>query len=311
MNKNFKRFIYSIIFLLFSAGSVFGWGYHTHRKITADAMRLMPESFKQKFSSQKKSFLQGCTDPDMLLKDFYNHIYYPDGSHTGGYERIQELYDKAVYLLGENKSLEKSAYILGLLSHYIADLNQPLHTAGKARDPNEDEYHSKYEREINRNLKKFELSEIQFRPIKTVKVRVQKMASEALRHYDAIGAAYRNGNRLEEVWDMTEKQIQNSVQNIVDFWSSAWQDSGHTLNNQNYMQTDLSWQTTDSADSKAESININSASAAELAAFFNISRSKARRIISGRPFRRVYDLARTKVFTPMYIQRNKDKIRLK
>jgi hypothetical protein len=311
MSKNFKHFIYSIVLLFLCSTSVFAWGYHTHRKITADAMRLMPEPFKQKFGSQKNSFLQGCTDPDMLIKDFYNHIYYPDGSHTGGYKRIKELYDKAVYLMREDVSPAKSAYVLGLLSHYIADLNQPLHTAGKARDPYEDEYHSKYEKEVNRSLKSFELSNIHIKPITTIKIRVQQMASEALRHYDSIGAAYRSGNGLKDIHAMTEKQIGNSVQNIVDFWSSAWKDSGHLLSNVNNTQTDIFWQTDDGKATKANSININSASTAELATFFNISRSKARRIISGRPYRRVYDLARTKVFTPMYIQRNKDKIRLK
>ena len=311
MNKNFQCIFYSILLILFASSTLFAWGYHTHRKLTADAMRFMPQSFKQKFCTQKNSFLQGCTDPDMLIKDFYNHIYYPDGSHIGGYKRIRELYTKAVRLLYDNQSLEKSAYVLGLLSHYIADLNQPLHTAGRDRDPYEDDYHSKYEKDVNHNLKNFELSDIQIKPIKTIRTRVQEMAAKAFDHYDEIGNAYRYGNGLKDIHYMTEKQLNNSVQNIVDFWSSAWQDAGNSINNTNNTQTEISWQTNNKNESKAKSININRASAAELASFFDISQSKARRIISGRPFRRAFDLARTKVFTPMYIQRNKDKIRLK
>jgi hypothetical protein len=110
------------------------WSYHTHRKITADAVRLMPDSFRKQFSGYKSHFLKGATDPDTMIKDFANHAYHPDGSHPDGLYRIQSIYNKAVELVKSGESTEKTAYILGLLSHYIADLNQPLHTAGSERD---------------------------------------------------------------------------------------------------------------------------------------------------------------------------------
>ncbi len=301
-----KALLFAIMLAMLSS-SLYAWGYHTHRKLTAEAFRNMPEAFQTRFNSQKKSFLKGATDPDTMIKDFMNHIYYPDGSQTGGLYRIQDLFNRSVELLNSGISDEKTAYVMGLMSHYIADLNVPLHTAGSERDPDESSYHSNYESDINHNLRNFHFSFAGERHLSSIEERVKEMTTDALKHYDEIGASYRAGTDLAPLMAMTEKQLNAAVQNIVDFWCAALRSAKFNLAPTGASEPD--WNLT-SNKKASEKININSASAVELAEFFNISAAKAQRIVDSRPYRTAYDLAKSGVFNPMFIKRNKEKIKV-
>lgn len=290
------------------------WSYHTHRKITADAARLMPESFRNEFTGHKSHFLKGSTDPDTMIKDFANHAYHPDGSHTDGMYRIMALFDKAVELIRTRESPDKIAYTLGLVSHYIADLNQPLHTAGSERDPDESEYHSRYERDLNPHLKNLALPQIEYRPVESVESAIKSMAIEANRFYGHIGSAYRGGRGLPELIEISDRQIAASIENVVNFWLGIYRQAGHNFGesaNQAFKtsQTTADW-SGESKSSSNDMININNASAEALADFFKISPQKARSIVSSRPFNTAYDLAKVEGFTVHFVKRHKDRIRL-
>lgn len=312
MNK-FKKALCAVILLCLTCQPLLAWSYHTHRKITANAVRLMPESFRNQFSGHKAHFLKGSTDPDTMIKDFANHAYHTDGSHPDGLYRIVALYTKAVELIRSKESPEKIAYLLGLLSHYVADLNQPLHTAGKSRDPNESEYHSKYERDLNPHLKNLQLPQINYTPVESPEQRIIAMTNEANRYYDEIGSAYRGGNGLPQVLTISEQQINASIQNIVDFWLGAYKEAGHNFWEtpaQATLTDTATWSSESSSKGGSDTININSASHAELTTFFNITPVKAQRIIEGRPFNAAYDLAKVEGFTVHFVKRHKDSIKL-
>ncbi len=316
MNVIRKALIIMLWLLLLAAATpANAWSYHTHRKITADAVRLMPESFRREFSGKKSHFLKGATDPDILIKDFLNHVYHTDGSAVGGLSRIRQLFDKAVELIATQQDPEAIAYVLGLMSHYIADINQPLHTAGRERDANESEYHSKFERDLNPVLKELKLPTVEYRPVTSVEERVKAMAREANRYYDEIGMAYRGGRGLEQVRTMAERQITASTQNIVDFWLGAYLVAGRTFSQSAEMaqQTDLgeNWGSkVPEKNSDNRQININTASTGELANFFNIPTSRASKIVGGRPYASAYDLAKIDGFNVHFVRRHKDRIKL-
>jgi len=292
------------------------WSYHTHRKITADAVRLMPESFRREFSGKKSHFLKGSTDPDIIIKDFTSHVYHPDGSATDGLKRIQQLFDKAVELIKSNQSADSIAYTLGLMSHYIADINQPLHTAGRDYDANESEYHSLFERDLNPVLKELALPTVEYRPVTFVEDRVKSMAKEANRYYDEIGIAYREGKGLTPLRPMAERQIAASTQNIIDFWLGAYQAAGRifpeTAAAAQTDDIDENWSSKEAPQDKSsnDQININTASPDDLATFFNIPKSRAQRIVEGRPFNSAYDLAKVDGFNVHFVRRHKDRIKL-
>ncbi len=305
------------LLLLVSSHTAFAWSYHTHRKLTADAVRLMPEAFRNEFAGQKANFLKGATDPDSLIKDFTNHVYHPDGSMVDGLYRIQDLFKTSVSLIRSNAGPEKISYLLGLMSHYIADLNQPLHTAGSERNPDESEYHVKYERDLNPHLSNLALPEISYRPVTDIEQRVKDMTSAANLEYGAVDQAYRGGGRgLSEVMEMSQRQLAASTRQIVDFWLGAYLEAGRTFNETAATAatsaSEADWQSEEAFSQKADDqININSATAQQLAQFFNIELPKAQRMVDARPFNSAYDLAKVQGFTVHFVKRHRDRIKLK
>jgi len=292
------------------------WSYHTHRKITSDAVRLMPEAFRREYAGKKSHFLKGATDPDTLIKDFTSHVYHPDGSATDGLYRVQQLFDKAVELVRNGQDPDGTAYVLGLMSHYIADINQPLHTAGRDYDANESEYHTQFERDLNPVLKELKLPTVEYRPVTSVEERVKSMAQEANRYYDEIGIAYRDGRGLAPLREMAERQIAVATQQIIDFWLGVYLAAGRTFEqtaeSARNDQAAENWSADKAvASGSSDTININNASIDDLATFFNISQSKAARIPESRPFNSVFDLAKVDGFNVHFVRRYKDRIKLR
>lgn len=313
---------YVIILLLLSVSitePLYPWSYHTHRKITSDAIRLMPDAFKGEFSAYKEHFLRGATDPDTLLKDFRNHVYHPYDSYQSGLSRIQELFNKLVEMVENKCEPEKIAYIFGLISHYIADINQPLHTDGVRRDPDESTYHAKFERDLNRYLSNLVLPKIKYKPVTRIRDRTHSMAIDANRHYDEIGSAYKNGLGISDVKNMAFRQIDKSIQNIVDFWLGIYSVAGKVFPESestiSTIQYSAKGEKTGGDELKAnnmgEKININSASKDELSIFFKISPLKSQRIIDARPFRSEYELAKIEGFNVFFVKRNKERIQIR
>jgi len=318
MEKMIKKTLLIVLLLMLCLADVpaQAWSYHTHRKITSDAVRLMPDAFRREFSGKKSHFLKGSTDPDTLIKDFTSHVYHPDGSATDGLYRIQHLFDKAVELVRNGQDADGTAYVLGLMSHYIADINQPLHTAGRDYDANESEYHTQFERDLNPVLKELKLPTVEYRPVTSVEERVKSMAKEANRYYDEIGIAYRDGRGLAPLREMAERQIAVATQQIVDFWLGVYLAAGRTFDqtaeSARNDQAAENWSSNQAiASDSSKKININNASIDDLAKFFNISQGKAARIVEGRPFNTVYDLARIDGFNVHFVRRHKDSIRLR
>lgn len=316
MTRRFLHFMICLIMVL-SSNSVSGWSYHTHRRLTADAIRLMPEDFRSQFVGQKASFLKGATDPDTLIKDFTNHVYHSDGSMVDGLYRIKDLFQSAVEMVRTGAEPGKTAYILGLMSHYVADLNQPLHTAGSERNPDESEFHIRYERDLNPHLKDLALPVITCRPVSDIEQRVKEMTSAANREYGAIEAAYNGGGGLPEVLSMTDRQLAAATANIVDFWLGVYTEAGRPMslagtNAGSAPAADEDLQSENgSIAADPDWININTATAVEIARFFNIELPKAQRLVDARPFNSAYDLAKVQGFTAYFVKRHHDRIRLK
>ncbi len=314
-----KRSFFSIFLCLaftVCCSTAGAWSYHSHRKLTADAVRLMPEGFRDQFSGQKASFLKGSTDPDTLIKDFTNHVYHTDGSMVDGLYRIQDIFKTAVELIRSNAEPDKIAYMLGLMSHYIADLNQPLHTAGSDRNPDESEFHTRYERDLNSYLRDLELPQITFRPVTSIEQRVKEMTSLANQEYGAIERAYQGGNGLSDVMIMSKRQLAASTCNIVDFWLGAFREAGKIFSDSTSTVSEAvtaeKWRSDEAVPlNSGAQININTANAEQLAQFFNIELPKAQRLIDARPFNSAYDLAKVQGFTVHFVKRHRDRIRLK
>lgn len=74
-------------------------------------------------------YLTGAKDPDTRFRDFHNHVIHVRQGYWGGAPgKAIQWYARAAELFGKGQ-LGDAAHALGVLSHYVTDPMQPLHTA--------------------------------------------------------------------------------------------------------------------------------------------------------------------------------------
>lgn len=81
-----------------------------------------------------RAFLRGSKDPDTRFRDYHNQILHVRDGYWGGAPRVaHQWYDRLQkYLRAER--FRDAAHAAGVLSHYIADVIQPLHTISNDRE---------------------------------------------------------------------------------------------------------------------------------------------------------------------------------
>ena len=228
MKSFHKPFIASLALIFVFSNLLFGWSFHTHRKIASDALNRMPIFFQKRFLPLKDIILKGATDPDTLLKDFQNHIF---NFHSKRKEQdsvafFRDSFDCLVNLIKRRAPDTEIARRLGLFSHYISDINQPLHTEGKEVDLAEDVYHAKFEKEVEGNLSKIKVAHFPYAPVSKPVERLIEMATAANKRYAEIGKAYTSGNRIFDLMPLVTEQYNAAVKNVVDYWLGAFKEAG-------------------------------------------------------------------------------------
>lgn len=242
IKKNFynnKCVIFTLLFFQVYINSLFAWSYHTHRMIASKCLLYLPPQIYSVFKPYKDVILQGSTDPDIIYKDFEAHVYhlYSKGLYTdAALQKINSLYSLLVDNLQKN-NIASSAYLMGLLSHYISDINQPLHTAGKELDPDEDTYHETFEKDVQNMLSKVLLENINVEVTENIIItqKIESMALEANRHYTTIAYAYKRGNRIFDLQQIVQNQITASIVHTLEFWISALVRSKHFVCKNKYL----------------------------------------------------------------------------
>jgi predicted flap endonuclease-1-like 5' DNA nuclease len=105
----------------------------THHKLVLDALRRLrrddAEAWRRMFLKHGESLLAGATAPDDKLKDFRNHVVHVREKCWGGAVEAAETWYRHTVDALHSKQWGKAAYAAGMLSHYYADPQMPLHTA--------------------------------------------------------------------------------------------------------------------------------------------------------------------------------------
>ncbi len=154
------------------------WDSRTHQFITSKALEKCSSSFSNMLKTHQELFILGIEAPDRIFKDFTNHYYNctPNqyGTHRGS---IIKKINKEIQLVNSmvneptkmilhpgiapflgsllNTPLKAFIFELKVLSHYIADLHQPLHTDGKDRFADEETVHKVMEADTRLHLDDF------------------------------------------------------------------------------------------------------------------------------------------------------------
>ncbi len=186
----------------------------------------------------------GIESPDLIFKDFTNHYYNitpnESGYHSGKLlDKIQESHNLIISFF-ENPSninsffnkkslvnelidshLKKFIFLVGFISHYIADLYQPLHTDGKYRFSYETIIHKIYEADVRKNFPKLEITlPKRRRIISDNKSFFENKIHEVHKNYNKIiDSYYLSSNKVLPdrwvgVYDLTGEMISQAIATI-------------------------------------------------------------------------------------------------
>ena len=193
------------------------WGLIVHQFIADEATKQLPTEWQTVFDALIAKYKSGSIYPDSLHpQDTHNHLYYPDNpSGTDAPDAIQTWFNYFTNNLSKNNYAD-AIFAAGVMSHYFADINQPLHT-GAYWDG-----HPAYESDLNRRLSEMTIGTITINnSITDVKQFAIDAAVHAHQYYDAIRAAYPDSTLNDEVVNnatiksITEEQLTRAISGLA------------------------------------------------------------------------------------------------
>ncbi|MDA0987406.1 MAG: zinc dependent phospholipase C family protein [Bacteroidetes bacterium] len=174
MKKN-----YFVLVFIFFIQSAFSWGFWAHKKITSEAINLLPEKMREFYINYNDSIVNGSIAADLRRNkdkleaarhyiDFEYYDEYPFAKIPFNFEEAKKLFgDSLINSSGyvpwqivdvtkklENAFREKNAKLILFyssdLAHYIADAHVPLHTTKNydGQLTNQHGLHARWESEI-------------------------------------------------------------------------------------------------------------------------------------------------------------------
>jgi hypothetical protein len=139
--------------LLLWTAPAFAWTPATQVTIAREAARLSPPDLARQIDKHRRAFEEGVNSP-FSDADPGRHMKNADG--TGDLDRVaQAAVDSAVQAIRSHQPFEEIVRRLGVVSHYVADANNPLAAAGD--DAEEGRYFVDYLRYVETAEPRFPL----------------------------------------------------------------------------------------------------------------------------------------------------------
>ena len=213
----------SVLLLLCPAPS-FAWYTLQHPTIARAAIDALPLALQEVLEPYRDRILWESMSPDLLLKDWPNHewnLHSSSADESSAPGQIDTLAHQAIALLREpSPDMATVADILGRLSHYLADLSQPLHTDNY--DPDESWIHVPYEQDVYFRGNDFVGTTHGIRLRSDIRAAAITAAREANLFYQGIIDVYAGGEGYDRLQTVTRFCLQRSVENITDVWATIW-----------------------------------------------------------------------------------------
>ncbi|NPA94844.1 MAG: hypothetical protein GXO58_05390 [Thermodesulfobacteria bacterium] len=209
---------------LFRPADSLAWYTLLHQDIAKEALENAPSEIKNALGPYSNIILWNSMVPDMFLQDWENHEWNVHGGPSSTFDapgHIDELAAQLITILrGRDYKMEEVASLFGLLSHYMADVNQPLHTDDYLDD--NAEVHLRYEMDVysNRGSLNFVPTGVAF--WEDIRERVIQSCMRANVYYPLIMEEYQSGQGLEGLKKITQLCYQSAVSDIIDLWSTIW-----------------------------------------------------------------------------------------
>jgi hypothetical protein len=140
--------------LLALAGPACAWTEHTQQRVAENAARLMPESLRTILAIHKERLLEGARSPRTPHGDG-DHFQNLDTGSGSLVAAVETQSRKVLRMLNARSPMGEVVYEMGVLSHLVADAQNPLNTS--SREPREADYAEDFEVYVERKLDRFPL----------------------------------------------------------------------------------------------------------------------------------------------------------
>jgi len=204
-------------------GSAIAWHTLTHPYLARIAFYQMPIDFQDRFQEHFTRIVAGSVAPDLSLRDWSNHewnVHSEEGFQAGAPARVEALFVSILEgLAAETPDDPAIADELGLLSHYLADINQPLHTDEMDL---EGVFHAAYEWEVYLHQNDFSFLDHGRTFVLDPYSETISMAVSANRYFDQILEGYAGITGCDELERTTALCLQSAVDAITDAWTTLW-----------------------------------------------------------------------------------------
>lgn len=228
-------FMWRIAILFFLAAALVSradcWTPKTYQLVVVKSVRLMPGSFRRVMMRHQVEILDGSLHPDAELES--HHTY--DLKTKSGFlqDRILELSQVIPQKIHNHATFAEVARDFGRLSHYMADLNDPLILGDN--DPREPQYSTDFAVYTEKNIGLFPwIFDGHEDPVLqkgNEKEFLYNIASTAVEKYDRIGEAYFPEGALvsSDTFDwkslpfgIASLSYSHSITRTVQMWFYVW-----------------------------------------------------------------------------------------
>jgi hypothetical protein len=222
-----------LIFLLafFCSTESEAWTSKTYQMFVVKSTELMPASFKNIMLRHQEEILAACLRPDNLPESQHT---YSIANHSGYLaDRLTELSNKVAKDIYNHVPFKLVSQDFGRMSHYIADLNDPLLLSDE--DSREPQYGQDFAIYLEKNIDKFPWIFDGHEPTSlnptNEKEYLHQIAVNAVQRYPLIGDAYFPNGALvsSDTFDprslpfgIASLAYSRSISHTVQFWFYSW-----------------------------------------------------------------------------------------
>jgi hypothetical protein len=151
-----KKVIISLTLIFLVSCFANSWTSKMHQRIVAEASKLTPYELKLLLKHYKEDLLRGAISP-LGTKKGPDHFLLVDGSYGTAHETIKKEIDFIFENIKSKKlNLDELCFRLGRISHFIAEVNNPILTGDLKREGSW--FYTDFVNYTDRNLDKFVLT---------------------------------------------------------------------------------------------------------------------------------------------------------
>jgi len=221
------------LLLLAPSPPAFGWTDPSRVRIVDNALRLLPRSLQELLGDRRGALIAALLAPGST-EDRPDHWQHPEGAYGTAANRAESEAKALVAAVDAHNPVVEIVARFGRLAHWVADINDPLHTAD--RDPRLARYYVDYQEYLESQLPRFRLVFLGYRSERLSgsgpRAFLLQSAERSRDYARAVGRAYTpEGERVSPqafderslAFGVGSLAYSNAVNDIVRVWLWAWE----------------------------------------------------------------------------------------